>query len=263
MTRLPRSSTKSEARTCGGSEYHKGLLYTYGMPTRQSATARESDVAAALPSLRSRTRDAMRAEVSEVAFRMFAEQGFHATTVDQIATTAGLSRTTFFRYFGTKEELVLEKVNEVGRDVALALAARPAEEEPWEALRRSFDVIAGSGDTVPQLDTIRLLTDACLLMTKSWDKAHGWQAMLTPYLSVRLDSPDPAVDLRARVLTAAGMACLDAATEAWIACEGSVPLATLLDEAMDAVRPLASTLAEQRPYPTSCPPGSTTKKEHA
>lgn len=96
----------------------------------------------------------MRAEVSDVAFRLFTERGFENTTVEQIAAAAGLSRTTFFRYFGTKEELVLGRVSEFGRQVADALASRPAEEQPWDALRRAFDVIAEpqTGEPGPPMD---------------------------------------------------------------------------------------------------------------
>lgn len=72
----------------------------------------------------------MRAEVSEVAFRLFAEQGFDETTVEQIAAEAGLSRTTFFRYFGTKEEVVLGKFGEFGHEIAAALATRPRTSGP-------------------------------------------------------------------------------------------------------------------------------------
>ncbi len=64
--------------------------------------------------LRERTRRAMRDEVASIATRLFAEQGCSNTTVDQIAAEAGLSRTTFFRYFGTKEDVVLTWIDELG-----------------------------------------------------------------------------------------------------------------------------------------------------
>jgi AcrR family transcriptional regulator len=90
-----------------------------------SARGGTSAPASASASLRDRTRRAMQAEVSAVAFRLFADQGFDGTTVDQIAAEAGLSRTTFFRYFGTKEDVVLCNLGELGREVSAALSARP------------------------------------------------------------------------------------------------------------------------------------------
>ncbi|MFJ7995600.1 TetR family transcriptional regulator [Streptomyces sp. NPDC096310] len=204
--------------------------------------AKSSSTSGAAPSgrssLRERTRAAMRAEVGEVAFRLFAERGFDNTTVEQIADAAGLSRTTFFRYFGTKEELVLGRVGEFGREVAEALAARPADERPWEALRRAFDVVAGPrpGEAGAPMDAIRLLSDACALMTRQWEKTQGWQSMLAPEISRRLGGPDPAIDLRANALAAAAISCFDAATDAWTACGGAVPLADLTDQAMGYLR---------------------------
>ncbi len=177
----------------------------------------------------------MRDEVSEIAFRLFSEQGFDKTTVEQIAAEAGLSRTTFFRYFGTKEELVLGKMGEFGHKIAAALAARPADEGLWEALRRSFDVITEPDADEPQpfLNLMRLLDDACALMTRQWEKTQGWQSLLVPEASRRLSGdPDTTDDLRARALVASAISCLDAATDSWTADGGTTPLSELLDRAM-------------------------------
>ncbi|MCT9114245.1 TetR family transcriptional regulator [Streptomyces mirabilis] len=206
-------------------------------------TSRTSSARAAAPaSLRERTRAAMRAEVSEVAFRLFAEQGFGKTTVEQIAAEAGLSRTTFFRYFGTKEELVLGKMNEFGHEVAAALAARPEGERPWEALRRAFDVITEprAAEPEPSLSLMQLLSDACALMTRQWEKTQGWQSMLAPEIARRLGCDSESTDdPRARALVASAIACLDAATDAWTAGNGTTPLSVLLDQAMGALSELS------------------------
>ena len=212
-------------------------MYTYGMPVTdaQQINGRSADQRL---SLRQRTRAAMKDEVTAVAFELFAEHGYDSTTVDQIAKAAGMSRTTFFRYFGTKEELVLGRVSDLGHRIADALAARPAAEPPWLALRHAFDVVVEAEANDPSLGmgAVDLLSGACSVMTKGWDKSHGWQSILAPRLAHRLGGPGPAVDLRARVLVAAGIACLDAATDAWIASGGDVAMPTLLDEAMGVLR---------------------------
>ncbi|SFP40389.1 transcriptional regulator, TetR family [Variovorax sp. OK605] len=191
--------------------------------------------------LRERTRLAMRGEVSAIAFRLFSEQGFEKTTVEQIAAEAGLSRTTFFRYFGNKQEIVLEKFTEFGLHVAAALAARPAEERPWLALRRAFDVVvdASTGDTSQSLSLMRLLSEACALMTRQWEKTQGWQTLLVPEISQRLGKRgERNAPIRATALAASAITCLDAATDAWSACNGEIPLAVLLDQAMGALSEL-------------------------
>jgi len=181
----------------------------------------------------------MRAEVSEVAFRLFAEQGFDNTTVEQIAAEAGLSRTTFFRYFGTKEDVVLGRMCEIGHEIAAALAGRPEGERPWDSLRRAFDVIAQAdpGEPGRPQDFTRLLSDACALMTRQWEKTQGWQSMLVPEISRRLGGP--ARDLRARALVASAIDCLDAATDARTAGDGTTPLSVLLDQAMSELSELS------------------------
>ncbi|MET8981080.1 TetR family transcriptional regulator [Streptomyces sp. NPDC004539] len=203
----------------------------------------------AQPSLRERTRAAMRAEVSEIAFRLFAEQGFDNTTVEQIAAEAGLSRTTFFRYFGTKEEVVLEKFGELGHEVAAALAARPAGERPWDSLRHAFDVVARpqADESEQSLSLMRLLSDACALMTRQWEKTQGWQSILVPEISSRLGgNSESADDPRARALVASAIACLDAAADAWTAGGGATPLSVLLDRAMGALSQLSEEIPTGR-----------------
>ncbi|WP_338785161.1 TetR family transcriptional regulator [Streptomyces sp. DG1A-41] len=105
---------------------------------------------AAKPGLRERMRATVHAEVVDVALRLFIEQGFDRTTVDQIAAESGLSRASLFRYFGTKEDMVLVGLEGTGRQIAEALAARPDDERPWEALRRE------GGDAVPQVTPLHV-----------------------------------------------------------------------------------------------------------
>ncbi|OXZ00569.1 TetR family transcriptional regulator [Streptomyces diastatochromogenes] len=188
--------------------------------------------------LRDRTRQAMRAEVSAVAFRLFAEQGFDKTTVDQIAAEAGLSRATFFRYFGTKEDVVLGDLEDLGRDVAGRLAERPADERPWDSLRRAFDALTDFNADEPEnaLAYVRMLYEAPSLKARHWEKQQAWQELLVPEVARRLGTdPAAAEDPRARALVSSALACKDAATDAWTACNGAVPLAVLIDRAMGAL----------------------------
>lgn len=189
-------------------------------------------------SLRERTRQAMQTEVSAVAFRLFAAQGFDKTTVDQIAAEAGLSRTTFFRYFGTKEDVVLCNLGELGRAVGEALVARPAGEEPWESLRRAFDVVTRLNADAPEqtLGFVRMLIETPSLRARNWEKTQDWQNLLVPEISRRLGTNEAiAQDPRARALVGSALACLDAAKEAWTACDGATALPELLDRAMGAL----------------------------
>ncbi len=56
--------------------------------------------------IRERARGALRGELADVALRLFEERGYDQTPVDDIASAAGISPRTFYRYFGTKEEVL-------------------------------------------------------------------------------------------------------------------------------------------------------------
>jgi AcrR family transcriptional regulator len=83
--------------------------------------------------LRERKKARTRAAIRQHALRLFREQGYYATTIEQIADAAEISPATFFRYFPTKEDVVLQDDFDV---VSLgALEAQPAGLSPVAAFR--------------------------------------------------------------------------------------------------------------------------------
>jgi AcrR family transcriptional regulator len=186
--------------------------------------------------LRDRATRAVRSEVGAVAMRLFLEQGFDKTTVDQIAAEAGLSRTSFFRYFATKEDVVLGNLDERGQQVLEALVARPAAEPAWQALRHSFNLLLEETAVAPErgLRMARMLNDTPSLRARQLGKQLTWQDRLVPEVTRRLGVTNEAYDPRPRALVAAALACLNAAVDVWTASNGAVNLPTLLDQAMSA-----------------------------
>jgi len=89
--------------------------------------------------LRERKKAKTRAAIQQHALRLFREQGYQATTVEQIAEAAEVSPSTFFRYFPTKEDVVLYDA----LDPALleAFRAQPAELSPIQALRGAMQAV--------------------------------------------------------------------------------------------------------------------------
>jgi AcrR family transcriptional regulator len=193
-----------------------------------------------VPDLRERTRRAVRAELMAEAWRLFAAQGFEATTVEQIAVAAGMSKRSFFRYFASKEDLVLGNLEDVGREVAAALSERPADESAWQALRRAFDGLVADIEADPGRfrPLLTMLRGEPGLHASHVEKRQRWQTMLVPLLATRVparpggsaDRPDP----RPAALAGAALTCLDAAQTAWLD-DPAADLAALLDEAMTAV----------------------------
>jgi AcrR family transcriptional regulator len=88
------------------------------------------------PGLRELKKARTRATIQEHAMRLFREQGYSATTVDQIAAAAEVSPATFFRYFPTKEDTVLyDRMDPIMIDV---FRSQPAELSPTDCLRATM-----------------------------------------------------------------------------------------------------------------------------
>ncbi|MCC3763376.1 TetR/AcrR family transcriptional regulator [Glycomyces sp. TRM65418] len=83
----------------------------------------------------------MQSRIARAAEELFIAKGFEETTVDEIAAAVGMSQRSFFRYFASKDEVVLDNLERLGEELAETLEARPAEEPEWDSLRRSFDPV--------------------------------------------------------------------------------------------------------------------------
>lgn len=86
--------------------------------------------------LRERKKARTRAAIRRHAFRLFREQGYSATTIEQIAGAAEVSPSTFFRYFPTKEDVVLQ--GDIDLLALKAFAAQPPGLSPIAALRAAM-----------------------------------------------------------------------------------------------------------------------------
>jgi AcrR family transcriptional regulator len=110
--------------------------------------------------LRERKKARTRAAIREHALRLFREQGYNATTVEQIAEAAEVSPSTFFRYFPTKEDVVLQDDFDI---VALAAFERqPAELSPIAAFRAAA---AEAWSALTEEDLARLEETSALTLT--------------------------------------------------------------------------------------------------
>jgi AcrR family transcriptional regulator len=190
--------------------------------------------------LRDRTRRAVQAELIDVALQLFLAQGFETTTVDQIATAAGVSRRSFHRYFTNKEAVLALALRSTGEQIAADLAARPPTEAPWPALRRSFDSLVDNMTSDDRaLPLTRMMLQSSAMQASHAEKQATWRDAMTMALSDRLPSTlETDRHLHAEALSAAAIACLVTAQTAWVNSDGEASLAQLLDTAMGAVAPI-------------------------
>jgi AcrR family transcriptional regulator len=100
-------------------------------------TLREDNIRAS--GLRERRRARTRAAIRQQALRLFREQGYRETTVEQVAAAAEVSYATFFRYFPTKEDVVLDDA--LGPGLLEAYRAQPPELSSIQAMRRAVRAV--------------------------------------------------------------------------------------------------------------------------
>lgn len=185
-----------------------------------------------------RPRATSRSELERIGFDLFARKGFDETTVDHIASEAGIGRRTFFRYFGSKNDLVwgdfegqLEFLREllaaVPRDVAVVDGLRSAIIE-----FNSFD-----RDTVPwHRRRMELILRVPALQADSALRYNAWRSIVTEHAAERLGlTPDALVP---RLIGNVALAASVTSYELWLE-DGEAELSALMDAAF---RRLASGL---------------------
>jgi AcrR family transcriptional regulator len=84
--------------------------------------------------------------IERAAIELFVSQPFETVTVADIAVAAGVSIRTFYRYFGTKEELLLALPHRRARQIAEATLSRPAAEPPFQAMRAAIEGLSDVND---------------------------------------------------------------------------------------------------------------------
>lgn len=183
--------------------------------------------------LRDRQRAETRLLVQTHAIRLFAEIGYEATTVADVAAAAGVSAMTVYRHFPTKEDLVL--YDEYDPLTASAVAAQPAGPLP-SRIGRALEETAALGSSQEKaflLARLRLMISVPALRARHLDSQYATADAIVAALC----GPAPASEEEFRV-RATAMACLGAAHVAlirWAETDGEADLAGLIRQALASV----------------------------
>ncbi|MEU8801443.1 TetR family transcriptional regulator [Spirillospora sp. NPDC048819] len=148
--------------------------------------------------LRERKKLRTRRAVQEHALRLFGEQGYDATTVEQIAAAAEISPSTFFRYFPTKEDVVI--TDEYDPIMAEVFRDQPADLPPLDALRATLREILPlllDEDLQVIRTRMKLAAEVPAVRARMFESmSTGTHAVLTEIISERTGRrlDDPGVD---------------------------------------------------------------------
>lgn len=186
--------------------------------------------------LRERKKAHTRRTLQHEALRLFAARGYEATSVEDIAAAAGVSSMTFFRYFPSKEDVVLE--DDYDALLAAQLAEQPAHlpalVRVQSAVRASLSSIyAEARDEL--LTRVRLITSTPALRARLYSSQSSTERLLAEVFSAE-DPAHPGVALRGRVIGAACIATLTTALLTWAERNGAEHLPDLVDRAFTILR---------------------------
>ena len=190
--------------------------------------------AAPAEGLRERHRKRTAAELEEAALALFTKKGFDAVTIDDIAAAADVSRRTFFRYFASKEDVILSDHPRRLGELQAALDRRPGDEPALTALRHAVLSLAGSFEEQRDhmLRRFRLVTSTPALEARSLCLQRNWESAVTAMLAERM-KVEPAEDLRPGVVAATTMAAMRVATANWLAGGGKGDLPAIVAASLD------------------------------
>ncbi|MGV9800600.1 TetR family transcriptional regulator [Mycobacterium sp. NPDC003449] len=182
---------------------------------------------------RAAKKEATRQAIQSHALRLFAEKGYDATTVDDIAAAAGVSHMTFFRYFPRKEEVV--EYDEYDPMIEELIAGRPAEEPPLTAIHRALrsglqTVLATDGGAL--LQRTRLILANPALRARNALAQDETRDLFARALARRAGLAEP--DLACLVQAAAALSTVGPALTAWANGADEDPVG-LIDDAFAAL----------------------------
>jgi len=179
------------------------------------------------------------AAIEQAAFRLFAQRGFDATTMDAIAAEVGVSRRTLFRYYASKNDLPWGQFDRTLDGFREILAAMPEDLPLHDAVHRgvlAFNEFPDDAEP-PHRERMRLILQTPTLQAHSVLRYSEWRMVIADYVAGRLGlEPD---DLLPRTVGQVSLALALTAYELWLESPRS-SLPELLDAAMAAlVRHLA------------------------
>ncbi|MFF1649813.1 TetR/AcrR family transcriptional regulator [Streptomyces sp. NPDC058240] len=183
------------------------------------------------PGLRERKKLRTRIAIRRATYRLISEQGYDATTIEQIAEASEVSPSTVFRYFATKEDIVLTDAYDPVMEAELR--NRPADEPPLESLRfimtEALTAFLASEEEPRQ--RTRLMVEVPAIRARMTETMSDTAKVLARALADRSGrNPD---DLEVRVFIAAALGALREVTLYWGEHGQEGDLIAMIHQALD------------------------------
>jgi AcrR family transcriptional regulator len=181
----------------------------------------------------SRWKPDARGRLIKATIELFAEQGYDATTVAEIAERAGLTKRTFFRYFADKREVLFFGSEELERVWLEALTATPRDASPLAAVVAGFDAIAEMFEA--RLAFARMRAEIIMANPELQERELIKLQRLAE--SIKAALVERGVSLNAAILAAqTGVTVFHVAFARWVAQDDPAAFRRLIDESLEELR---------------------------
>jgi len=185
------------------------------------------------PGLRERKRQETLRRITDAGICLFIERGIDATTLDEIAAMAGISRRTFFHYFKSKDDILLGLQNGMGEMIAERVRRADFAVSPFEAVRASVIAVCAEVPTDDIVAIDRLMRSSLAVQARK--QASYVEHERTLFAALRMRWTDPAREMALRLVAMLAIGAIRLATEA-LGQEGERrSLVELLNAAFDAL----------------------------
>lgn len=182
--------------------------------------------------------------IAEAGLRLFLQNGYDGTTLEAIATAAGISRRTFFAYFKSKEDVLLASQGS-GFSQALhrAMLEEARDQSPLAAAHACFLKLASRYETKESIVVDKLLRSTETLRMRKEASFIAMEADLID--AMRTLWPEPAQQDALRLAAAVSLSALRLAIEHWRSVGGERPLAHYIDRSFRGLEGLLQAFAER------------------
>jgi AcrR family transcriptional regulator len=174
------------------------------------------------------------------ALDLFAEQGYDNTTVAQVASQAGLTKTTFFRHFSDKREVLFAGQETHARLLADGVAGAPDSATPLEAVAAALDALTASF-SAEQREFGPRLHKVIVGNAELQERAAFKRAALAAALTSALDKRG-VPDLTASLAADLGVRAFDRAFDRWIEPSSQQTFTELAREELQTLRTATTAL---------------------
>lgn len=228
-------------------QYVRGMSEPATPPrTPPSRSRSSSSQAASAPESTAGSRAAaqrlkIRRELAAAAMELFATKGYEATTVDEIAATAGVARRTFFRHFRSKEEAIFPDHDDTLVRAEAVLNAAPPHEHPLDTVCRGIKEVMKMYAASPavSVERYRLTREVPTLREREIASVARYERLFTRYLLGHFDEHDQSGNddpLLAEVAASAVVTAHNHVLRRWLRAGGEGDVMAQLDRAFAIVR---------------------------